>query len=151
MAYPHSVCVVEALPKTNEIYELVDESLEYAGNLPDSMQWPAYYGSIPGTCAPDGDPVDMALFSDCNLERGQEIGVRILGLLEFIDRGEVDHKLFGVTDADIDPPQEEVARMVQELAGFLALKKLADGTNFTILGARGPEAAEAYISAHQKA
>ena len=60
--------------------------------------WPAAYGELPGTRnAADGDPLDVIVLSERPLTTGDEVPVRLVGLLE---RPDGDHKLLAVDLAD---------------------------------------------------
>jgi inorganic pyrophosphatase len=47
--------------------------------LPDGMHWPYDYGFIPGTLAPDGDPLDILVLTQQGLFPGCMVSVRVLG------------------------------------------------------------------------
>lgn len=64
------------------------------------LGYPGNYGMIPGTYLPeseggDGDPLDVLVLGAA-LDRGAVVPVRLIGVLEMLDRGERDDKLIGV-------------------------------------------------------
>jgi inorganic pyrophosphatase len=58
----------------------------------------ANYGFIPQTIALDNDPLDVLVFNHDPIDRGVLVSCRVLGVLGFIDGGEVDNKLIAVPD-----------------------------------------------------
>jgi len=67
------------------------------------MAYPANYGSMPGTHAGDGDPLDALVLTRAPLHPGVLIRFRPLGLLRMIDGGDADEKIIGVPADDVDP------------------------------------------------
>lgn len=67
------------------------------------MAYPANYGSMPGTHAGDGDPLDALVLTRTPLYPGVLIRFRPLGVLRMIDGGEADEKIIGVPADDVDP------------------------------------------------
>ncbi len=67
------------------------------------MAYPANYGSMPGTLAGDGDPLDALVLTRAPLHPGVHIRFRPLGVLRMVDGGEADEKIIGVPADDVDP------------------------------------------------
>lgn len=65
-----------------------------------SMIYPAEYGIIENTLAPDGDPLDILVICDNPSFPGCYVPARILGYLEMTDGGKIDYKLISVIDCD---------------------------------------------------
>ena len=63
---------------------------------------PSNYGFIPGTLDEDGDELDTLVVSPEPLPTGVVVQGRILGLLDFQDDGEKDHKIICVPTDDRD-------------------------------------------------
>lgn len=61
---------------------------------------PCNYGFIPGTLDEDGDELDTLIVSPEPLPMGLLLKVRIIGILNFIDDGEADHKVVAVPADD---------------------------------------------------
>lgn len=61
---------------------------------------PCNYGFIPGTLDEDGDELDTLIISPEPLPMGLLVKVRVIGILNFIDDGEADHKVVAVPADD---------------------------------------------------
>lgn len=61
---------------------------------------PTNYGFIPQTLDEDGDELDVLLVTDQPLTTGIFLEARILGIMEFVDDGEVDDKVIAVPADD---------------------------------------------------
>lgn len=61
---------------------------------------PCNYGFIPQTLDDDGDELDTLIITDEPLPTGIYLGVRVIGVLEFEDDGEMDHKVVVVPADD---------------------------------------------------
>src|SRR6056297_3834746 len=57
---------------------------------------PTNYGFIPGTLDEDGDELDTLIVCPENLPLGVVVHARIIGVLNFEDDGEMDHKIICV-------------------------------------------------------
>lgn len=96
-------CIVEINSKTLNKYELITETghlkLDRVGY--SSLVYPFVYGAIPQTWDEDGDPLDIII---TNIEEplvpGCLVECRIVGIMKFVDGGEVDDKIISVIDAD---------------------------------------------------
>ncbi len=96
--YEHVNCIVEIPKGTNTKYEY-DENLnifKLDRCLVSSLQYPINYGFIPQTIALDNDPLDVLIFNHDPIDRGSLVSCRILGVLGFVDGGEVDNKIIAV-------------------------------------------------------
>ncbi len=101
------------------------------------MAYPANYGSMPGTHAGDGDPLDALVLTRAPLHPGVLIRFRPLGLLRMIDGGDADEKIIGVPADDVDPTYTGI-RSIDDLpamererieAFFRVYKDLPAGSN----------------------
>lgn len=63
---------------------------------------PTNYGFIPGTLDEDGDELDTLIICPENLPLGLVVEARIIGVLNFEDDGEMDHKVICVPADDRD-------------------------------------------------
>ena len=81
-----------------------------------SMVYPAEYGIIEHTLAPDGDPLDILVISDNPTYPGCYVPARVLGYLEMIDGGKIDYKLISVIDCG---PRYDSYHDLKELPAFI--------------------------------
>ena len=120
--FEHVNCIIEIPKGTNTKYEY-DENLnifKLDRFLVSSLQYHINYGFIPQTIALDGDPLDVLVFNHDPIDRGVLVSCRVLGVLGFIDGGEVDNKLIAVPDwsqrekyktlSDIEPEHLKIFR-----------------------------------------
>lgn len=61
---------------------------------------PVNYGFIPQTWDEDNDPLDTLIITDEPLPTGVLVKARVVGILNFIDDSENDHKIICVPDDD---------------------------------------------------
>lgn len=61
---------------------------------------PTNYGFIPQTLDEDGDELDVLLVTDDPLATGVYLEARIIGVMKFVDDGEVDDKIVAVPADD---------------------------------------------------
>ena len=61
---------------------------------------PVNYGFIPKTLDEDGDELDVLIVTDEPIPTGVWLKTRILGVLNFVDDGEIDHKVVVVPEDD---------------------------------------------------
>lgn len=67
------------------------------------MAYPGNYGSLPGTLAGDGDPLDALVLTRAPLHPGVLLRFRPIGVLRMRDAGEADEKIIGVPVDAADP------------------------------------------------
>ena len=72
------------------------------------VAYPANYGSLLGTLAGDGDPLDALVLTRTPLHPGVLLRFRPIGVLRMRDRGEADEKLIGVPVEDVDPTYVDI-------------------------------------------
>ena len=98
--YPNQVnCVIEIPKGKNTKYEY-DEHLhvfKLTRCLISSLNYPINYGFIPQTIAQDGDPLDVLVYNHDPLDIGTIAECRVIGVLDFVDNGEIDNKIFKLT------------------------------------------------------
>ena len=61
---------------------------------------PCNYGFIPQTLDEDGDELDVLLVTDSPLTTGIVVNAKIIGVMKFVDDGEVDDKIIAVPSDD---------------------------------------------------
>lgn len=69
---------------------------------PEIFAKPSNYGFIPGTKDEDGDELDTLVVTPEPVPTGVVVRARILGVLNFEDSGEKDHKIICVPEDDRD-------------------------------------------------
>ena len=67
---------------------------------PMAFAKPCNYGFIPQTIDEDGDELDVLVITDQPLTTGIWLKTRILGVMKFVDGGEVDDKIIAVPEDD---------------------------------------------------
>ena len=67
---------------------------------PITFAKPCNYGFIPQTLDEDGDELDVLVVTDQPLTTGIYLKARVLGVMKFVDDGEVDDKIIAVVDDD---------------------------------------------------
>ena len=87
-----------------------------------AMIYPAEYGIIEKTLAPDGDPLDILVVCSEPTFPGCIVPARVLGYLEMIDGGKIDYKLISVVDCD---PRYDDIHELEDLPSFV-LKEIAN-------------------------
>ena len=87
-----------------------------------AMIYPAEYGNIENTLAPDGDPLDILVICSEPTFPGCVVPARVLGYLSMVDGGKLDYKLIAVVDCD---PRYDDVRELSDLAPFV-LKEISN-------------------------
>jgi len=78
------------IPRGSLIKRRADGGVDFVSPLP----CPFDYGSLPDTCAPDGDPIDALLVGrPQGRRRGTLVDARVLAIVRFVDAGADDPKL----------------------------------------------------------
>ena len=81
-----------------------------------AMIYPAEYGIIENTLAPDGDPLDILVICSDPTFPGCIVPARVLGYLDMEDDGKLDYKLISVVDCD---PRYNDATELEHLSPFV--------------------------------
>ncbi len=95
--------IIEVSAGSINKYEMITESgqlkLDRVGY--SSMAYPFTYGAIPMTWDYDGDPLDVEIVNITEpLVPGSLVEARVIGVMKFIDGGEVDDKIIAVLNDD---------------------------------------------------
>lgn len=118
---------------------------------------PTNYGFIPQTLDEDGDELDVLAITDEPLPSNTFIKSRVLGVLKFIDGGEVDDKIIVVPEDDresgnkyqtIDDIPEQLKKSIT--FHFNHYKDLKKPGSTEVKGIKGYDEAIATIKAAQK-
>ena len=121
-----------------------------------AMIYPAEYGIIENTLAPDGDALDILVICNDPTFPGCTVPARVLGYLEMVDGGKLDYKLISVVDCD--PRYDSVRELedlnpfvLKEIANFFANYKVLQGIKVEVGEYHGKEEAIAVIEQCHKA
>ena len=87
-----------------------------------AMIYPAEYGILENTLAPDGDPLDILVICSDPTFPGCTVPARVLGYLDMYDGGKLDYKLIAVVDCD---PRYADVRRLEDLSPFV-LKEISN-------------------------
>lgn len=112
--FPSEVAVIiEVQAGSNAKYEIDRETgtLFLDRYLSTPMVYPSHYGSICQTLMPDGDPLDVLLFSRHSIQPGALVRVRPIGVMKMIDGDEVDDKVIAVPTKRVDPTMESIQKL----------------------------------------
>ena len=114
--------------------------------LYSAVHYPADYGFIPGTLAPDGDPMDILVITGEPTFTGCLIEARPVGLFRMRDEKGDDEKILSVPVAD--PHHNEIrelsqvrAHFLREVEHFFHIYKELEGKTVETLGWEDREAA----------
>jgi len=112
MNFVHDLSFGEENKTLNTIIEIPKGSMlktEYSTELgifvldrvePEIFAKPVNYGFIPKTWDEDNDPLDTLIITSEPLTTGLLVRAKVIGILNFIDDGENDHKIICVPEDD---------------------------------------------------
>ena len=111
-----------------------------------SMIYPAEYGVIEETLAPDGDALDILVICSDPTFPGCIVPARVLGYLDMVNNGKLDYKLISVVDCD--PRYDDVTELehlspftLKEIANFFSNYKILQGITVEVGSFHGKEEA----------
>jgi inorganic pyrophosphatase len=157
-----TLVVVEIQPGSTAKYEIDKETghLFLDRFLSAPQGYPCHYGSVCQTKGPDGDPLDVLLYSRLPIQPGVLVRVRPIGTMKMIDGGEQDDKVIAVPTDRVDPTMSGITELAHlpsmELDRlklfFETYKKLpAGGKEVTIPGFGSPQEAHDLLRAGRSA
>ena len=121
-----------------------------------SMIYPAEYGIVENTLAPDGDALDILVICSDPTFPGCIVPARVLGYLDMVDNGKLDYKL--ITVVDCDPRYDDVKELsdlspftLKEIANFFSNYKILQGITVEVGSYHGREEALQIIEECKKA
>ena len=121
-----------------------------------AMIYPAEYGIIENTLAPDGDPLDILVICSEPTFPGCTVPARVLGYLSMIDNGKLDYKLISVVDCD--PRYDDIHELkdlpsfiLKEISNFFQNYKVLQGVVVEVGEYHGKEDAAKIIAQCRKA
>lgn len=138
--------IIEVSAGSINKYEMITESgqlkLDRVGY--SSLSYPFTYGAIPMTWDYDGDPLDVEIVNITEpLVPGSLVEARVIGVMKFVDGGEVDDKIIAVLN---DDRRSDHIKTVDDLGDYFktetkyfwenvkALKKAGTGVVETFYG-----------------
>lgn len=109
-----------------------------------SIHYPADYGFIPETLAPDGDPLDVLVLAEEPVFPGCLVDARPLGILHMRDQGEDDYKIVAVEHSDprlstIHELSDLRPHLLTEIETFFNTYKDLEGKETEIIGWQGKQ------------
>ena len=121
-----------------------------------AMIYPAEYGVLEDTLAPDGDELDILVISSDPTFPGCTVPARVLGYLDMVDNGKLDYKLISVVDCDprygsIRKLEDLDPFLLKEIANFFANYKVLQGIRVEVGSYHGREEAMQIIAQCRKA
>ena len=84
--------------------------------LYSAMGYPAEYGFLEHTVAPDGDPLDILVIGTEPTYPGCVVPARVIGYLTMTDDGSEDYKLLAVVDCD---PRYDKVNELSDVSPFV--------------------------------
>ena len=102
-----------------------------------AMMYPAEYGIIENTLAPDGDALDILVICSDATFPGCVVPARVLGYLDMVDNGKPDYKLISVVDCDprynhYQQIEDINPFVLDEIANFFANYKVLQGVKVEV-------------------
>jgi inorganic pyrophosphatase len=118
--------------------------------LYSAVHYPGDYGFIPGTLAPDNDPLDVLTIVEEASFPGVLLTVRPVGFLDMVDQDELDQKILAVPHRDprfdqIHTIDQVFRHNLREFEHFFAIYKELEGKRTEMRGWRGPREARDLI------
>jgi inorganic pyrophosphatase len=95
-----------------------------------AMSYPAEYGIIENTLAPDGDPLDILVIASERTFPGCMVPARVLGYLSTKDNGKEDYKLISVVDCD---PRHDHIKCLDDVSDFVLMEIKNFFQNYKVL------------------
>ncbi|HEY7401912.1 MAG TPA: inorganic diphosphatase [Candidatus Angelobacter sp.] len=128
-------------------HEHNEKTLEPIGTSVVSRAFPWPYGFILDTTGEDGDNVDCFVLTERTLHTGEIVDCEAIGLIEQIEDGEIDHKIF----AQLENEKAVLDAVAQENFQQFAMHVFEHipGKTMKIGGCFGPQAAVEYIANHK--
>lgn len=110
--------VVEIPFRSRNKYEIdkITGKIKLDRVLYSAMGYPAEYGIIENTLAPDGDPLDILIIATEPTYPGCIVPCRVVGYLTMIDNGKEDYKLISVVDCD---PRYDEVNELEDVSSFV--------------------------------
>jgi len=113
---------IEAESGSPDKFDYNETTLEFQKIRRAAAPYPYPYGFILGTITPEGDGIDCYVISKSYLKAGSSVECEAMGMLEFFEGDEIDHKVLAYLPEEaasqpIDAAQREELR--SELEKFI--------------------------------
>jgi len=140
-------------------YDMAKGCYTIAHILPAGAAFPFDFGSIPGTAAQDGDPVDVLILIEWPTFAGCVVPVRLIGALEAEQTQEKEtfrnDRLIGVAEksrayADVSRLADLPGRLLSEIERFFVSYNEERGRDFRVLARLSPERSQRLVSDGEK-
>ena len=157
------VNVVVDTPKGSRNKYKYDEELgifRLSRILPAGMQFPYDFGSLPRTCADDGDALDVLVLMDAPTFPGCLIEVRLIGVLRANQKEKRktirNDRLIAVAETPVNRPRFRSLRdlgddRMNQIEHFFVAYNRAQGREFRPTGRLGPQSAKALLKKSMRA
>jgi inorganic pyrophosphatase len=154
--------VVVDTPKGSPIkfkYDVSNKSYTIAHVLPPGMVFPFDFGSVPGTLADDGDPLDALILLETPTFAGCLVPVRLIGVLEAnqTQKGRTmrNDRLIGVSEESrsyreilrLNDVPEQLLRSIEH---FFVTYNEQRGRRFRVIGRFSPMRARRLVRAGER-
>ncbi len=133
-----------------------DGAFELSKVLPAGAVFPFDFGSIPGTRAPDGDPLDVLILMDTPAFPGCRVDIRLVGVIEAEQTApgggeERNDRLIGVAaqsndHRDVRSLKDLSDALLEEVEDFFVNYNAVEGRTFKPLRRRGRRAAHRLLA-----
>ncbi len=154
--------VVVDTPKGSPVkfkYDVASRCYTIAHILPPGAVFPFDFGSIPGTLAEDGDPLDLLILMEEPTFAGCLVPVRLIGVLEAkqTQEGRTNHndRLIGAAEASrtyrgLRRLDDAPGHLIKEIEHFFVSYNEERGRRFRVLGRFGPARARSLVDAGER-
>lgn len=126
-----------------------EKTLELKAMTRVSRAYPLPYGFVLNTSAEDGDNVDCFVLTATALRTGTIVDCDVIGLMEQIEDGEVDHKILAAVRGENSALDDAIKQTLVEFASHVF--DHIPGKVMKIGAFRDKDAALAHIRQHQDA
>jgi inorganic pyrophosphatase len=170
-AFPDAMVIAPRVLKTGLVHVLIDtprgsgnkykydeqlHTFKVSRILPAGMYFPYDFGSVPGTCAEDGDPLDVLVLLDQPTFPGCLVTTRLIGGIRARQREEGrmirNDRLIGVPETPVNPARTRSIRslheaQLHEIEHFFVSYNQAQGRELKIASRFGASTAQSLLSA----
>ena len=88
------------------------------------LSYPYPYGYVLNTKAPDGEELDCYVISDKNLATSGIVECEPIGMVEWFENGQADHKILAMLVAEPRQVDESVAQKITDFANKFTASRL---------------------------